>query len=139
MPDSVLKNFTSLLDSNKKFRNLILSNEGSAVATSIGYYLQTKKIPVVYMQNSGLGNSLNPLISIAHKKSLPNTTFTNNRLEGAPNTKDEAQHIAQGRITRQILKLCGIKFCILNNNKDLKKLSHLISISKKQTTSCLFD
>ena len=68
VPDSVLKNFTNKLDFKKNFKNLILTNEGSAVAASIGYYLSTNKIPAMYMQNSGLGNSLNPLISIAHKK-----------------------------------------------------------------------
>ena len=68
VPDSVLKNFTNELDHSRNFENYILSNEGSAVATGIGYYLATKKIPAIYMQNSGLGNSLNPIISIAHKK-----------------------------------------------------------------------
>ena len=68
VPDSVLKNFTRYLDTEKKFEHLILTNEGSAVSAGIGYYLSTKKIPAIYMQNSGLGNSLNPIISIAHKR-----------------------------------------------------------------------
>ena len=50
--------------------HFITSNEGSAVALAIGHHLATKKIACVYMQNSGLGNAINPLISIAHKKSL---------------------------------------------------------------------
>ena len=68
VPDSVLKHFTNYLEKNRKFKNLTLVNEGSAVAAAIGYYLATQKIPCVYMQNSGLGNSINPLISIAHNK-----------------------------------------------------------------------
>ena len=59
VPDSVLKNFLNLIP---KKQNLVSTNEGSAVAQGIGYYLATKKIPVIYMQNSGLSNALNPLI-----------------------------------------------------------------------------
>ena len=68
VPDSVLKNFTNKLNNTKKFKNFILTNEGSAVATGIGYYLSTKKLPCIYLQNSGLGNAINPLISIASKE-----------------------------------------------------------------------
>ena len=54
VPDSVLKHFTNYLEKNRKFKNLTLVNEGSAVATAIGYYL-THKIPCVYMQTQDLG------------------------------------------------------------------------------------
>ena len=64
VPDSVLKNFLEIIPEKKNF---ISNNEGSAVAYGIGYHLSTKKLPLVYMQNSGLGNAINPLISIAHK------------------------------------------------------------------------
>ena len=68
VPDSVLKNLTNNFSQLKNSQNVIATNEGSAVSLGIGYYLSTKKIPCVYMQNSGLGNAINPLISIAHKK-----------------------------------------------------------------------
>ena len=131
VPDSVLKNFTNYIDTDKKCENLILTNEGSAVATGIGYYLSTKKIPAVYMQNSGLGNSLNPLISISHEEVYKIPLLLIIGWRGAPNLKDEPQHLAKGEITRQILKLCGIKFCVLENEKDLLKLKKLISFSRK--------
>ena len=53
-----------------------MANEGLAVSLGIGYFLKTKKIPLVYFQNSGLGNAINPLISIAHKNvySIPINT-----------------------------------------------------------------
>lgn len=70
VPDSVLKELSSLLQIKNKKNHIIAANEGSAVSIGIGYYLSTKKIPVIYMQNSGLSNALNPLISIAHKKSI---------------------------------------------------------------------
>ena len=66
VPDSVLKFFLNELKSNK-VKNIISVNEGSAIGISIGQYLKTKKLNVTYMQNSGLGNAINPLISIADK------------------------------------------------------------------------
>ena len=104
-PDSVLKNFTNLFYTKKKLKNIVLANEGSAVATGIGYYLATKKIPAIYMQNSGLGNSLNPLISIAHDKVYKIPLLLIIGWRGAPNIKDEPQHLTQGKITTEILKL----------------------------------
>ena len=67
MPDSVLKTISNLLDSND-LKHIITTNEGSAIALAIGYHLSSKKIGCVYLQNSGLSNAINPLISIAHKK-----------------------------------------------------------------------
>ncbi len=131
VPDSVLKNFTNCLDTEKKFEHLILTNEGSAVSAGIGYYLSTKKIPAVYMQNSGLGNSLNPIISIAHKKVYKIPLFLMIGWRGASNSKDEPQHLAQGNVTKQFLKLCGIKYLVLENKIHLKKIEKLINISRK--------
>ena len=66
MPDSLLSKLTKKL-SSKKIKHFIAANEGSAIAHGIGYYLAKKKVPCVYFQNSGLGNAINPIISIAHK------------------------------------------------------------------------
>ena len=65
VPDSVLKEFSYYLQSKKKIKHIIAVNEG---ALDYRYYLSSKEIPTIYMQNSGLSNALNPLISIAHKK-----------------------------------------------------------------------
>ena len=87
----------------------------------IGYYLSTKKIPCVYMQNSGLGNAINPLLSVTHKNvySIPLILIIGWR--GAPGISDEPQHIVTGKITRQILKTLGIKYCVIDKKKDLMK------------------
>ena len=65
------------------------------------------------MQNSGLGNAINPLISIAHKKiySIPLLLMIGWR--GAPNQKDEPQHMVKGKITIKLLKLLNINFCVV--------------------------
>ncbi len=128
VPDSVLKNFLSIVPENKNF---ISNNEGSAVAYGIGYFLATKKIPLIYLQNSGLGNAINPLVSIAHPKvySIPLLLLIGWR--GSPSSKDEAQHLAQGKITKDFLKLLGIKTLILKKNNDLKKINKLVQFAKK--------
>ena len=88
---------------------------------AIGYNLATKKLPCVYMQNSGLGNAINPLSSIAHKKvySIPMLLLIGWR--GSPGIKDEPQHMIKGKITTKLLKLLNIKYCVLKNYNDLKK------------------
>src|SRR5210317_1482164 len=105
VPDSVLKELSSSLQSVKKKNHIIATNEGSAISIGIGHYLSTKKIPCIYMQNSGLSNALNPIISIAHKKvySVPLILIIGWR--GSPKIKDEPQHNVKGGITKKILKL----------------------------------
>ena len=112
VPDSVLKELSSSLKKMSKKNHIIATNEGAAVSIGIGHYLSTKKIPVIYMQNSGLSNALNPLISIAHHKvySIPLILIVGWR--GSPRVKDEPQHNVKGKITEQILKLLNIKYTI---------------------------
>ena len=92
VPDSVLKNISNILENYKTSNHIVASNEGSAIAIGAGYYLSKKKIPAIYMQNSGLGNAINPLTSICHSKvySIPMLLIIGWR--GAPKAKDEAQH-----------------------------------------------
>ncbi len=131
VPDSVLKELTILLPTNNKKKHIIAANEGSAVAIGIGHYLSTKKIPVIYMQNSGLSNALNPLISIAHKKvySIPLILLIGWR--GSPKKKDEPQHNVKGKITKELLKLLNIRFTIIRSKLDLKKFDKQIKYAKR--------
>ena len=105
----------------------------------IGYYLETKKVPCIYMQNSGLGNAINPLISIAHKKvySIPMVLLIGWR--GASGEIDEPQHMIKGKITKKLLQLLNIKSCVLNKVSDLNKLDLLIKNSRKNNSivACL--
>jgi len=131
VPDSVLKNFTNFLEIKKKIKYIISTNEGSAVSLAIGYHLATKKIPCVYLQNSGLGNAFNPLVSIAHKKvySIPLVLIIGWR--GHPNIKDEPQHQAMGKITKKTLNILNIKSIELKNKNSLKKIKSSIDKIKK--------
>jgi len=141
VPDSILKEFSNYLDKFNNKKNIISTNEGSAVSLGIGYHLATKEIPCVYMQNSGLGNAINPLVSIAHKKvySIPLLMIIGWR--GSFKSKDEPQHMAKGKITPSILKLLNIKYVNLKAARDLKKLEKLITLSKKNNISvaCLVE
>jgi phosphonopyruvate decarboxylase len=139
VPDSVLKPFSNLIENNKDFKHLIAVNEGSAVSLGIGFHLSTKKVSCIYLQNSGLGNAINPLAAISHPKvySIPILLLIGWR--GAPGLKDEPQHIVKGLITKKLLSLLKIKFCILKKNDDLKQLAKIINFSKKfkRPVACL--
>ena len=127
VPDSVLKNFTQKLDENNKVIHLKAPNEGAAVSLAIGNYLSSSKIPCVYLQNSGLSNAMNPLISIANSKvySIPILIIIGWR--GAPSLKDEPQHEVKGKITISLLRLMKIDYVILETNDQLKKRYDIIN------------
>ena len=123
VPDSILKPLSEILQKKNKKSHIIATNEGSAISLGIGYYLSTKKIPCIYLQNSGLGNAINPLISVAHHKvySIPMILLIGWR--GSPNVKDEPQHKVKGAITKKLLKLLDIKYCLLKNKDDLELIT----------------
>ena len=141
VPDSILKELSINLQNKTKKNHIIASSEGSAISIGIGHYLSTKKIPCVYMQNSGLSNAINPLISIAHPKvySIPLILIIGWR--GAPKINDEPQHNVKGKITEKILKLLNIKYTIIRADKDLKKFDKQIKFAKKKRAivACLIE
>lgn len=115
VPDSLLKSFCAYIKDNvSSEKNIIAANEGNAIGLAAGYYLATRKIGLVYMQNSGIGNALNPLASLTDKLvySIPMLLVVGWR--GEPNKKDEPQHKKQGLITTQTLDMLGIKYDILD-------------------------
>ena len=122
VPDSILKNTKWYLENKNKKQHIIAANEGSAIASCIGYFLATGKLSCAYMQNSGLANAINPLISIAHKKVYSVPIFLMIGWRGSPGIKDEPQHLTKGSITLKLLKLLNIKYCILNNENDFLNL-----------------
>lgn len=115
VPDSLLKSFCAYVSDNCK-NHIITVNEGAAIALASGYYLSTAKIPLVYMQNSGLGNAINPLLSLADAMvySIPMILVIGWR--GEPNIKDEPQHAKQGIVTCDLLDTMKIPYRILNED-----------------------
>ncbi len=119
VPDSLLKSFCAFIKDNVSERkNIIAANEGNAIGLAAGYHLATRKIGLVYMQNSGIGNALNPLVSLADKLvySIPMLLIIGWR--GEPNKKDEPQHKKQGIITTEILDVLDIKYEVLDKNTN---------------------
>tara|TARA_B100000963_G_scaffold361716_1_gene398917 strand:- start:4184 stop:5311 length:1128 start_codon:yes stop_codon:yes gene_type:complete len=137
VPDSLFSNLCNKLAKFEKSNHVLSVNEGSSVGIAIGYYLATKKVPLVYLQNSGLGNIINPLISLADKKVFNIPIFfligwRGEILEKNKQIKDEPQHRAQGLITPELLKILNIKFKILSKKSNFKKDISLLSKYAKQ-------
>ena len=100
VPDSILKKLSYHLENLPQRKHIIATNEGAAVSIGIGYHLATKKIPCIYLQNSGLSNAMNPLISIANSRvySIPLVMIIGWR--GSPYSADEPQHLEKGKIKK---------------------------------------
>ena len=124
VPDSLLKNLCFAIDKKFKSKHIVAANEGAAVSIGLGYYLKTKKIPVIYMQNSGLGNAINPLISLANSKvyRIPVFMIVGWRGEKSKKLIDEPQHLSQGKETINFLKSLGVKYKILSSKSNIKKI-----------------
>ncbi len=117
VPDSFLKEFCFCLDDQVSDQNhIVTANEGNAIALASGYHLATGKIPLVYMQNSGLGNAINPLLSLCDENiySIPMLIIVGWR--GEPKTSDEPQHFKQGKIQNKLLKTMSIPYMIISKH-----------------------
>jgi len=117
VPDSLLKELCSCIkDNTKSTNNIIAANEGNAVGICSGYHLSTGKFGVLYMQNSGLGNTINPLLSLADEEvyGIPMLLIIGWR--GEPGVHDEPQHVKQGKVTLSILDTIGIEYLVCNDN-----------------------
>jgi phosphonopyruvate decarboxylase len=121
VPDSLLKNFCAFLtDNTTNTEHIITANEGGAIALGSGYYLATNKIPMVYLQNSGLGNIVNPLLSLADKEVYGIPILVMIGWRGEPGIHDEPQHLKQGRVQNNLLEAMEIPYYILDaNTKDV--------------------
>jgi phosphonopyruvate decarboxylase len=117
VPDSLLKNICAYITDNTTDKDhIIAANEGNALSLGIGYHLATNELPLVYMQNSGLGNIINPLLSLADTDVYAIPMLLMIGWRGEPNVKDEPQHKKQGRVTLDLLESMGIKYQILSSN-----------------------
>lgn len=96
--------------------HIIAANEGNATAIAAGYHLATGKIPVVYMQNSGEGNIINPLASLMNEKVYAIPCIFIIGWRGEPGVHDEPQHIYQGKVTCKLLEDMGIDYFIVEKD-----------------------
>ncbi len=141
VPDSYLNGFNNYLKNNIPVeRNVITANEGNAIALASGYYFATGNTPVVYMQNSGLGNCVNPLLSLADKRvySVPMLLIIGWR--GEPGTKDgeREQHTMQGRISGDLLDSMEIAYKVLNEDTAVADIACLAAKAKETSSPVAF-
>jgi phosphonopyruvate decarboxylase len=107
--DWLLKRYGAFSD-----KHIIAANEGNAVGIAAGYYLATGKIPVVYLQNSGIGNIINPVASLLNDKVYGIPVLFVVGWRGEPGVSDEPQHIYQGEVTVKLLEDIGIHTYIID-------------------------
>jgi len=114
VPDSLLKDYCAYVSTSEPRKShVITANEGAAIALASGYHMSTGKKAMVYLQNSGLGNIVNPIMSLALPSvySIPMLLLIGWR--GEPGKRDEPQHNVQGQATPGLLAACGIPFQVL--------------------------
>ena len=117
VPDSYLNGFCNYALAHCGARNIIAANEGNAVAIASGHYFATKEIPLVYMQNSGMGNTVNPLASLVDKDvyAVPMLLLIGWRGQGN-SEPNHPQHRLQGEITPGLLELMHIPYSVLSDD-----------------------
>ena len=124
VPDSLLSPLCNYLFDKYGIgeHHVIAANEGNAVGLAAGYHLATGKVPVVYMQNSGLGNVVNPVASLLNDKvyGIPCLFIVGWR--GEPGVHDEPQHVFQGEITLRMLEDMDIETFVLSKDTERAEL-----------------
>ena len=117
VPDSLLNDFCLYMTNNiPDSRHVMAANEGNAISIAAGNYMATGNIPLVYMQNSGIGNATNPLLSLTHDcvYGIPMILVIGWR--GDPSINDHAQHKKQGELTPVLMKDMDIPYEILDSD-----------------------
>lgn len=133
VPDSLLKNICAYIADHKdEQHNIITANEGGAIALAAGYHLATGKIGVVYMQNSGEGNIINPLASLTDKEVYNIPVLLLIGWRGKPGVHDEPQHVKQGKVTTGLLNVMGVNYDVLSQDEEkaAKQIEKAIAIMK---------
>lgn len=119
VPDSLLKNICAYItDHFDAQHNIIAANEGAAIGIAVGNYLATEKAGCVYMQNSGQGNTINPLASLTDREVYNIPVLLLIGWRGRPGVHDEPQHVKQGKITTGLLNVMGINYEVLSKEED---------------------
>ena len=131
VPDSLLKYVCACLtDHVSRDKHIIAANEGAAVALAAGYHLATNKVGCVYMQNSGEGNAVNPLLSLVDKDVYHIPLLLLIGWRGEPGVHDEPQHVKQGKVTLSLLDTMGIGYEVLDENWQ-QQTNHAIDVIRQ--------
>ncbi|MDR2659761.1 MAG: phosphonopyruvate decarboxylase [Spirochaetaceae bacterium] len=118
VPDSLLKDFCAYISTNAPpSAHITAVNEGAALALASGYHLATNKTALVYMQNSGIGNAVNPLLSLCDKDVYRVPALLLIGWRGESGVHDEPQHITQGRLTLPLLETLCVPYIVIKGEE----------------------
>lgn len=127
VPDSTLKQFCDGLQTYQgQLKHYVPVNEGAAIGIAVGTYLSSGHPACVYMQNSGLGNIVNPITSLANQEvyGIPMLLIVGWR--GEPGVKDEPQHVYQGKITKELLDVLSIPYEVLDADTTMEEMETIL-------------
>lgn len=128
VPDSTLKQFCDGLQNYKgNINHYVPVNEGAAVGLAVGSYLADGKPACVYMQNSGIGNAVNPIASLANRDiyGIPMLFLVGWR--GEPGVKDEPQHVFQGKITCKLFEVLSIPYEVIDKDTTWEQMESILT------------
>jgi len=131
VPDSTFKGFMSFLAQNP-VTNIVACNECEAIALAAGYHLATGNVGVAYMQNAGLGKTVNPITSLCDPEVYGIPMLLMIGWRGEPGKPDEPQHRKMGKITLDLLDTLGISYKIMEDPKE--DIKHLLTLAKKNNS-----
>lgn len=132
VPDSTLKQFCDGVQTYAgDIKHYVTANEGAAVGLAIGSYLATDRPACVYMQNSGIGNMVNPLASLANRDvyGIPMLFIVGWR--GEPGVKDEPQHVFQGKITCELFETLAVPYSVIDQNTTDAEMDEILREADK--------
>jgi phosphonopyruvate decarboxylase len=130
VPDSLLKPLCNYLMNTygiDPHHHIIAANEGNCTALAAGYHMATGKVPVVYMQNSGEGNIINPVASLLNDKVYAIPVIFIVGWRGEPGVHDEPQHIYQGEVTRKLLDDMEIENSVITTDTMEEELQRTMN------------
>jgi phosphonopyruvate decarboxylase len=137
VPDTLLNEFCKYVDTHlPKEQHVIAANEGNAIGLAAGYQVGTGTVPLVYMQNSGIGNAMNPLLSLTNKDvfGIPMVLLIGWR--GDPSINDHPQHAKQGELTTVLMEDMDIPFRVVENDdeKAIETAQWAVQTAKKMSS-----
>ncbi len=135
VPDSTLKQFCDGVQAYQgKMSHYVTANEGAAVGVAIGSYLATGRPACVYMQNSGIGNAVNPLASLANTDVYGVPLLFIVGWRGEPGVKDEPQHVFQGKITCQLFETLAVAYRVIDQDTTREEMDAVLRAAGETLT-----
>ncbi|NFD29455.1 phosphonopyruvate decarboxylase [Clostridium botulinum] len=138
VPDSTLREFCDYMNYENRdslLKHYVTANEGAAVGLAAGVYLGTGKPACIYMQNSGIGNAVNPIASLLNKEVYDIPALFIVGWRGEPGNYDEPQHKFQGKITKELFDVLDIKNEVIDCNTTDEQLNNIFENCRNELSN----